>query len=95
MRLRRRECGHGCLRYRTLDWWPRGRYTRGTGKCTCGSCLSCLKQQFSRVLLIRPLWLRSPLCELSRKMHVAHTERNRTCIGTQKEINHYQATWCH
>lgn len=87
-RLRRYERGRGCLRYHTLDWWSRGRYTRGTSKRTCGSCLS-------RVLSIRPFWLRSPLCELSRKMHVAHTERKRTRIGTQKAINHYQATWCH
>jgi hypothetical protein len=91
-RSRRCERRRGCLSYRTLDWWPRGRYTRGTSKCTCGSCL---RRPFSRVLPIRPLWLRSPLCELSRKMHIAHTERNRTRIGTQKAINHYQATLCH
>ncbi|SRR6266404_7053237 len=77
--LRRCDGGCGCLSHRTLDWSPRGRYTLGTSKCLCGSCL---RQLFAGVLPIRLLWLRSPLCKLLRKMHVAHTERKRTCIGT-------------
>jgi hypothetical protein len=59
--LRGRGCGRGRQSYRTLDWWTRGRCTQGTSECPCGPCLS---QLFARVLPIRLLRLRSPLCEL-------------------------------
>jgi hypothetical protein len=36
-----------------------------------------------------------PFVSCQERCTFAHTERKRTCIGTQKAINHYQATWCH